>query len=341
MKMLEFTDKGIYCREGGFHIDPWGKVKTALITHAHSDHARVGSDLYIAHHYSVPILRYRLGEINIKAVEYGEVMMINGIKVSFHPAGHVQGSAQINLEYKGEVWVASGDYKLQNDNLNAPFEPIKCHTFITESTFGLPIYKWPDQSQIFNDINAWWKSNAEQGISSVILGYPLGKTQRILKNIDPSIGKVFTHGAVENINKLTRQFAELPHSQKVTAETNKKDFATSLIIAPPSASGSSWLKRFYPYSISIASGWMALRGARRRKAVDRGFALSDHADWNELITAVKETGAGRVYVTHGYTAAFSRYLNEKGYEAYEAKTAYEGELEEINEGTAPEEKEES
>lgn len=335
MKLLEFTDSGIYCAPGRFYIDPWKPVDKAVITHAHSDHARVGSASYLTHHDTIPILRYRLGsDISVQGIGYGEELTLNGVKLSFKPAGHIIGSAQVRVEYKGEVWVFSGDYKLEDDGLSVPFEPVKCHTFISESTFGLPIYKWKPQQEIMNEINEWWLSNIEKGMASVLLGYSLGKAQRILQNIDHSIGPVYTHGAVENVNEVLRgQGIPLKQSQKVTGDIPKSEFRKSLIIAPPSAHASPWLKRFDPYSIAIASGWMRLRGTRRRRAADRGFVLSDHADWDELNTAIKATGAERVYVTHGYTAAFSRWLNENGIEAYEGKTQYEGELAEINEVT--------
>ena len=333
MNLLEFTDSGIYCAPGKFYIDPWKPVDKALITHAHSDHARMGSKSYLAHHDSIPVLKYRLGaDISVQGIGYGEQISLNGVSVSFHPAGHIVGSSQIRVEHKGEVWVFSGDYKLIDDGLSTPFEPVKCHTFISESTFGLPVYKWKSQHEVMSEINDWWRKNSESGIASVLLGYSLGKAQRILQNIDPSIGTVYTHGAVENINELMRQQGmKLNPSTRVTPELSKSAFRNALIIAPPSALASPWLRRFDPYSIGIASGWMRLRGARRRRAADRGFILSDHADWNELNTAIKETGAQKVFVTHGYTAAFARWLNENGIEAYEGKTQYEGELAEINE----------
>jgi putative mRNA 3-end processing factor len=335
MKLLEFTDSGIYCAPGKFYLDPWRPVDKAVITHAHSDHARWGSTDYLAHHDSLPILKYRLGsDISVQGIAYGEQITLNGVKVSFYPAGHIIGSAQVRVEHKGEVWVFSGDYKLGNDGLSVPFEPVKCHTFISESTFGLPIYKWKPQHEIFEGVNEWWRKNAEKGLASVLLGYALGKAQRVLQNVDHSIGPVYTHGAVENINELMRANGiNLKPSRKVTDDIPKADFRKALIIAPPSAMATPWLKRFDPYSIAIASGWMRLRGTRRRRAADRGFVLSDHADWDELNEAVKATGAERVYVTHGYSAAFARWLTENGIEAHEGRTQYEGELAEINEVT--------
>ncbi|MFZ6014521.1 MAG: ligase-associated DNA damage response exonuclease, partial [Bacteroidota bacterium] len=247
-------------------------------------------------------------------------------------------SAQIRVEHQGEVWVFSGDYKLQSDGLSTPFEPVPCHVFITESTFGLPVYKWKPQQEVFDDINAWWRKNKDEGKTSVIAGYTLGKSQRILKNIDPSIGKVFAHGAVHVINEVLRaQGLLFPEAARITSDTPKNDLTGSLVICPPSAVGSPWMKRFFPYSLGVASGWMKLRGTRRRRGADRGFVLSDHADWTELNTAIHETGAQKVYVTHGYAEIFSQWLNGRGIEAHEVKTQFEGELGEMAESTTIEE----
>jgi putative mRNA 3-end processing factor len=289
-------------------------------------------DHYICHNESKEVLKYRLGnDISISTEAYGKPFNIKGVNLSFHPAGHIIGSAQIKVEYKGEIWVASGDYKIENDGISPAFEPIKCHTFISESTFGLPIFKWKPQAEIFSEINKWWEANKEHRKASVLIGYSLGKAQRLLQNIDHSIGPVYAHGAVQNMNDLFRKhYPSLPLSTRVSSNMPKSTFRGALILAPSSAIASPWLNRFEPYSLGIASGWMALRGARRRKAADQGFALSDHADWNDLNIAIKETGAERVYVTHGYTATFARWLREQGLEAHEAKTEYEGELAEIN-----------
>ncbi|MDQ3020558.1 MAG: ligase-associated DNA damage response exonuclease [Bacteroidota bacterium] len=326
-KLLEFTKKGIYCRQANVFIDPWSPVDRAVITHAHSDHARYGSKYYLAHKKSVPIMKYRLGnDIYAEGIEYGIKTEINEVIISLHPAGHVPGSAQVRLEYMGEVAVVSGDYKLESDGLTEAFEPVKCNTFVTESTFGLPVYKWKAQEEIFNDINNWWKRNKENGKTSVICGYSLGKAQRILFNIDKTIGKIFGHGAVTMINEIMiNEGINLPAVERVTTLTSKKDFAGSLIIAPPSAIGSSWLKKFYPYSLGYASGWMNVRGAKRRQALDIGFALSDHADWDGLNKAIKETEAEKIYVTHGYTSVFVKWLREIGYDAYELETKFVGE----------------
>lgn len=331
--IVEFTKAGLYCPQADVYIDPWQPVDKAIITHAHSDHAREGHKYYLSHVHSASILKTRLGEeINLETIPYQKQLHINGVKISLHPAGHIYGSAQIRLEYKGEVWVVSGDYKLENDLISEPFEPVPCDVFVTESTFGLPIYKWKPQKEIFDEINLWWKQNQEQGKTSIIFGYSLGKAQRIIRNIDHNIGPVLVHGAIYNCNEaLIKDGALIPSLEKTGQETEKHFYNKSLIIAPPSALGSPWMKKFYPYRTAITSGWMNLRGAKRRRAIDRGFILSDHADWPGLLSAIEAVGAEKIYVTHGYTAAFSRFLNEKGYWSAEVQTQFEGELSEIKE----------
>jgi putative mRNA 3-end processing factor len=334
MALLEFTDKGIFCPQANVFLDPWKPVKHALITHGHSDHARWGNEHYLCTTAAAPVIRYRLPGSSVETVDYGIPLSINGVEFSFHPAGHIPGSAQIRVEYQGEIWVFSGDYKVQNDNLSEPFVPLKCHTFITESTFGLPIYNWQNQADVFNDINGWWRKNQDEGKVSVIAGYTLGKSQRILRNVDPSIGKILVHGAVDSVNDVLRgQGVMLPQTYRVTKESSKKDYEGALVVCPPSAVGSPWIRRFLPYSLGIASGWMRLRGARRRRGADRGFVLSDHADWRDLNMTIRETGAEKIFVTHGYTEIFAQWLTENGYEASEVKTQYEGELGEMVESS--------
>jgi putative mRNA 3-end processing factor len=323
MALIEFTSKGLYCPPGGFYIDPWKPVDKALITHAHGDHARFGSKSYLSHHHTKPLLRARLGEGNYESVEWGETINMNGVKVSFHPAGHMIGSSQVRLEYNGEVWVFSGDYKTENDGLSGAFEPIRCDTFITESTFGLPIYKWKPQAEIFSNIKSWVLKNKEQGKASIMLAYSLGKAQRILQPLSEVTDIIYAHGAVYNMHMaLLNAGWELPPLERITYETPKEQLKNAVIIAPPSAENSAWMKRFSPFAIGYCSGWMQVRGNVRRKNVDGGFVISDHADWDGLLQAVKATGASKVFVTHGYQAAFSRYLNEIGIESAEVKTEY-------------------
>jgi putative mRNA 3-end processing factor len=323
--LLIVNDKGIFCEAADVYIDPWRAVDKALITHAHSDHARYGHRHYLAHKTNQAVLKLRLGNIRLQPLEYNEVVTINGVKFSFHPAGHIPGSAQIRVEHKGEVWVVSGDYKFGDDGISVPFEPVRCHTFISESTFGLPVYHWQNQQLIFEKINQWWKQNADENRCSVIFGYSLGKAQRILQGLDESIGKIFTHGAIENTNKaLIAAGIELKKTEQVSTHSNKEEFKNAIVIAPPSAAESPWMKKFGDYASAFCSGWMQVRGNRRRNSMDTGFVLSDHADWESLNIAVESSGAERVFITHGFSDVFARYLCEKGYDARVLKTLYEG-----------------
>ncbi len=324
--LLSFTDRGIYCEQGNFYIDPWRPVGQAIITHAHADHARPGNAHYLAHHQSEEILRLRLGHsIKLRTVAYGEPLFMNGVEVSLHPAGHILGSAQIRVAHRGEVWVVSGDYKLENDGICTPFAPVNCHHFVTESTFGMPIYHWKPQAEIFTQINQWWYKNREEGKTSVLLAYALGKAQRLLSGLDPSLGEVYAHGAVRNVSDAMQTHWQCPFPLlKPDRKSKRGQYTGALVIAPPSALGSSWLRKFQPYVTGFASGWMNIRGQKRRRAVDQGFVISDHADWNGLQKAIAATEAEHIWVTHGYTDAFSRYLTEKGYDAKPVVTEYEG-----------------
>ena len=315
--------EGLYCPAGDFYIDPWRPVDRAVITHAHADHARSGHGHYLAHTDAQGVMRARLGAINLQALPYGEVVEHSGVRISLHPAGHVLGSAQVRLEYQGQVWVASGDYKVAPDATCAPFEPVRCHTFITESTFGLPIYRWEDDAVVFAQINAWWAANAALGKASVLCCYSFGKAQRILSGVDASIGPIITHGAVEPLNRAYRDAGvALPATRTVSEVTDPQDFKRCLVLCPPSATGTPWIKRFEPYSDAFASGWMLLRGARRRGGYDRGFVLSDHADWPGLHRAIGATGAQRVIVTHGSIPVMVRYLQSQGLQAGSFDTEY-------------------
>ena len=327
MNLIEFTDKGLYVPQADAYIDPWKPVQKAFITHGHSDHSRYGMKHYIATNSAVPVIKQRLGRHNdIKGVQYGETVSVNGVKFSFHPAGHIVGSAQIRVEYKGEVWVASGDYKIEDDGISEPFQSVKCDTYITESTFGLPVFKWQSQAEVMAEINDWWRENAALGRVSILAVYSLGKAQRVINNVDHSIGKIYTHGAVENVNEVIRaQGVHLAETHRVVQGQQFKEHAGSLVLAPPSAIDSSWSKKFKDYSSGIASGWMAFRGTRRRRSADRGFVLSDHADWDGLLSAIGNTGAERVFVTHGYTDIFCKYLSSVGYDAGIVSTEYTGE----------------
>ncbi len=321
--MVVVRKEGLYCVPGGFYIDPWRPVERAVITHAHGDHARVGHGHYLSAAGGVGILRSRLGQIHIDGLEYGQTLVHNGVAISLHPAGHVLGSAQVRMEHRGEVWVASGDYKVEPDATCVPFEPVRCDTFITESTFGLPIYRWQPQRRTYDDINAWWAGNAAAGRTSVLFCYSFGKAQRVLSGLDPAIGPIVCHGAAQALNQVYREGGvALPPTVIVGELADKAALKRAIVIAPPSAAGSPWMKRFGDYSDAFASGWMLLRGARRRRGVDRGFVLSDHADWPGLMQAIRATEAPRVIVTHGSIPIMVRWLQQNGLEAGAFDTEY-------------------
>ena len=323
MSLIESTEKGLYCAQGQFYIDPWQPVDKAVITHAHSDHARPGSTSYLCHRLTLPLLELRLGPNVYQAVEWGEPVYLNGVRVSLHPAGHIIGSSQVRVEYRGEVWVASGDYKTENDGLSGAFEAVPCHTFITESTFGLPIYNWKPQSQLFAGMQEWVELNAARDRASVLIAYSLGKAQRVLTGLSSLTGPVYLHGAVWNVHQaLLRAGVPLPPVERVMPDMPKGLFRGKLVVAPPGAEGSPWMRRFGEYALGICSGWMQVRGNVRRRNADAGFVISDHADWKGLLDAIAATGAQKLLVTHGFQATLARYLSEKGLEAAEVRTEY-------------------
>jgi putative mRNA 3-end processing factor len=335
--ILKLTDCGLYCPAGGFHIDPWKPVERAIITHAHSDHARWGMERYLCSEEGYRVLRLRLDpDASIETVRYGESIRIGSANVSLHPAGHILGSSQIRVEVDGQVAVVSGDYKTEPDTTCTPFEPLKCHLFVTESTFGLPIYRWEPEGVVAAQINGWWRSNQEAGKCSLLLGYALGKCQRALANLDPSIGPIFLHGAVDRMTSAYRETGiELPETSVVPEAVKGFDWSTAMVLAPPAAHGTTWVRRFGEVSTAFMSGWMAIRGTRRRQAVDRGFVLSDHVDWPSLISVIGETDAEEVWVTHGYASVVVRYLEEHGLKASVVPTSWEGEGAADTEDTTP------
>jgi putative mRNA 3-end processing factor len=317
--LIEVSPFGLYCRAADVYLDPWRPVKRALITHAHSDHARPGSAKYLTHRQSVPLLHARLGTSaeQVEGVEYGEAVTINGVRFSFHPAGHVPGSSQIAVARAGERWVFSGDYKLEDDGVSAPFEPVRCDVLISECTFGLPVYSWRPQDEVFAEVHRWWQERRDAGESAVVCAYSLGKAQRLLQHLRRDLGKIVLHTSVWRMCELLG--IDLSGCERATTETRERGV---LVIAPPSVQGTPWLKRFAPYSVGLLSGWMSIRGIRRRRGIQKGFVLSDHADFAGLNQAVRATGASRVLLTHGYTAQFAKWLVSCGIDADELGTSY-------------------
>lgn len=316
MELIVLRPEGLYCPPGGFHIDPWRPVERAVVTHAHADHAHRGSDHYLATDASQAVLRVRLGDVRLQTLAYGTRLAQGNVTLSLHPAGHVLGSAQVRVEHRGEAWVVSGDYKLQADPTCAAFEPIRCDTFITESTFGLPIYRWRAPETVVGDIAEWWRRNADARRTSVLFCYAFGKAQRIAAGLQAAgaldIGPLACHGAMTSLNAAYRASGiALPAVQHAT-DVDRDTLRHALVLAPPSAAATPWLRRFGDFSDGFASGWMQVRGARRHRSVDRGFALSDHADWPGLNAAIDATGASRVIVTHGQVPVMVRWLAERG-----------------------------
>lgn len=322
MDLVVARPQGLYCPAGDFYIDPWRPVDRAVITHAHADHARSGHRHYLAASSGAAILRARLGSISLQTLEYGEQIDHHGVQLSLHPAGHVLGSAQVRLAYRGQVWVISGDYKLDADPTCQAFEPVRCDTFVTESTFGLPVYRWPDPAQVMQQINEWWQNNVRQQQASVLYAYSLGKGQRILAGLARDVGPIVAHGSLAAINQVYRDSGVAMPPTCTADDLDAQSLRSALVLAPPAVAGSAWLKRFGAMRDAMASGWMHVRGARRRRGVDRGFVMSDHADWPSLLRAIAATQAQRVIVTHGSTAVLIRWLREQGLDAQRFVTEY-------------------
>jgi putative mRNA 3-end processing factor len=322
--LVTVTENGLYCPPGDFYIDPWRPVETAVITHAHGDHLRHGSTKYWLAEPGVAIARHRLGiDYHPDPLKYGERMHLGATTISLHPAGHILGSAQLRIEHEGQVWVVSGDYKRQPDPTCDPFEPQPCDVFISEATFALPIYQWQPTAQVVEEIFRWWQANRERGLASVLFCYALGKAQRVLAELRSFTDEaVYLHGAVGTLTDVyRRQGVEMLPTLSATAD-RKTDYRGALIIAPPSAAGTPWMRRFGDHSSGFCSGWMRVRGNRRRRGYDRGFVLSDHVDWPGLIDTCKATGARKILLTHGYSDALARYLTEQGVDAGALQTAY-------------------
>jgi putative mRNA 3-end processing factor len=325
------TESGLYCPEGDFHVDPWKPVPRAVITHAHSDHAVFGCGSYLCAGRGSEVLRLRVGaSADVQGAAFGQATAVGRARVSLHPAGHVLGSAQVRVEAPGHpVWVVSGDYKTEPDATCDAFEPVRCGVFLTESTFGLPIYRWPPVPIVAEQINAWWRSSAAEGVTTVVLAYSLGKAQRVLSLLDPSIGPIGLHGAPMRFDAAYRDAGiNLPPVVHASHEHARLLKGGGLIIAPPAAAGSTWIRKFAGkggLATGQVSGWMRVRGRRRWRASDRGFVLSDHADWDGLNRAIDATGAARVGVTHGYSGPLARWLRERGLESFVVPTRWEGE----------------
>lgn len=323
-ELITVTPKGLYCAAGDFHIDPWQPVERAVITHAHGDHLRSGSRNYYLAAPGAGLARLRLpNEASIHPLEYGQPMSFGSVRVCLHPAGHVLGSAQVRVEGTHGVWVVSGDYKRDPDPTCAPFETVPCDVFISEATFALPAYRWAPTPTVAREILGWWEHNRSRGLASVLFAYALGKAQRVLAELAALTDEtVFLHGAVATLTDVYRAQGISMLKTSPATVTGVANYAGALILAPPSAAGSPWMRRFGNHRTGFCSGWMRIRGDRRRRGYDRGFVLSDHADWPSLLRTCRESGARRILLTHGYTDALCRYLQEQGVDAAALRTEY-------------------
>lgn len=330
--LLACTRQGLYCPAGDFYIDPWDRVDRAVLTHAHSDHARWGCKKYLAAKSCESLLRVRLGNnIDLLSVDYREKLRIKDAFVSLHPAGHILGSTQVRIEVDGKVALITGDYKLQPDPTCDPWEAVECDLMVTESTFGLPVFRWPKTQDVIEQLVGWWQENQRQGRTSLILAYSVGKAQRILAevlaNCGPEVAKdIAVHGAMLGPNRAYRSAGvQLPELPSAASLSSSHDWSRSLVIGPPSSQSTGWVKRFADPSFAMASGWMAIRASRRRRNVDRGFVLSDHVDWPDLLTAIDACNPKQVWVTHGFSEVVSRYLTQRGISARVLQTHFAGE----------------
>ena len=326
--MLIETAQGLYCPDGDFYIDPWAPVSRALITHAHGDHARFGSAAYLCSEPCLPLLRRRFGtEAAIEPIRYGQSLTLGSTRVSFHPAGHILGSAQIRIEGAGGVWVVSGDYKVAPDPTCAAFEPVPCDTFITESTFALPIYRWDPVDVVIAEMLSWWDLNRERGLTSVLFCYTIGKAQRVLAELARVTDRpVLVHGMMRPMIDVYQaaDITMLP-IETLIDRPRGASLAGELVLAPLSARGTPWMRRLGDLSDALTSGLMRVRGVRRQRAYDRGFVLSDHADWPALLDTITATGAARVIATHGHAGPLARFLREQGLDSSVMRTAWEDE----------------
>ena len=330
-ELLIPTSEGLWCAAGGFHVDPWRPVPLAVVTHAHADHATPGCERYLASHWTLEVMRARFDRnLEGEVLDWGKPHPLGDTEISLHPAGHVLGSSQVRISRADETWCVTGDFKCAPDPTCEPFECLPCDTLLTESTFALPIYRWPDSSEVFEEINRWWRENAARGRTTVLLAYAFGKAQRVLAGLDPDLGPIGIHAALAGPTEVYRQAGRpLPPTLTANRDSAEELSGRGLIVCPPSASGTSWIRRFAGpggLRLGFVSGWMHVRGRRRWQSVDRGFVISDHADWYDILETIRRSGARRVGVTHGRTEALARYVREVlGLESFVVPTRFVGE----------------
>ncbi|MEL6610892.1 MAG: ligase-associated DNA damage response exonuclease [Bacteroidota bacterium] len=328
MRDILFDDgRGLYCPAADVHIDPWKPVSRAVVTHAHSDHLTRGCGAYLVSHRSRHVTAARLEDgASVQTLPFGRALNVGGATISLHPASHILGSSQVRVSVGGERWVVTGDFKVARDATTEPFELVPCDTLITESTFALPVYRWEDDAVTSRYMLEWWAHCQHAGRVPVLFAYALGKAQRVLSLLDPPLGPIFVHGA---IHRLCAAYAatgvRLPAVQHASLfDKSNPEHRRGIVLGTPGMRTSPWLRRFGPVSTAFASGWMRARGRRRARSLDRGFVLSDHADWDGLTNTIRASGARRVLVTHGYVDVLTRWARERGLDAAPLRAPYAG-----------------
>lgn len=321
-QLLRETERGLWCEPGGFFIDPMRPAERALVTHGHADHARAGHDRVLATPETLAIMAARYGEAftpDPVPVAYGERLKIGEVDVSFHPAGHVLGSAQVRLEWKGLVIGVSGDYKRRRDPTCAPFEVFPAHVYVTEATFALPVFRHPDDGEEIAKLLTSLQQNPDR--THLVGAYALGKAQRLICLLREGgyDAPIHIHGAMEQLCALYEDHGvDLGPLAKATlkdGEGTKQDFAGKIVIGPPSSFQTAWARRFSDPVISFASGWMQVRARARQRGVELPLILSDHADWDELTQTIRDIDPEEVWITHGRDDALARWAELEGYKA--------------------------
>ena len=306
---------GLYCEAGDFWIDPLQPVGRAIVTHAHADHARAGSGDYHTASDNLPILAARIGEgAPHHGHEWGRPFELGDTRVTLFPAGHIFGSSWVRIESDAGTWGVSGDFKRAADPTCPPFHPEPVDVWLTECTFGLPVYRWPAPEQVIDEILQWWRDCRKANRPAVLFCYALGKAQCILAELAGRTDEaVWLHGAMRPLVDAYREAGVAMLPTRLVSEAEKAEkFAGQLVLAPPSAAGSTWMRRFPGHSAGFVSGWMRIRGNRRRRGYDRGFVMSDHADWPALVDTVADMKASRVITIHGNGEALAGYLGARG-----------------------------
>jgi putative mRNA 3-end processing factor len=336
-KLLCPKPAGLYCEPGGFYIDPVQPVERAVITHGHADHARAGHGRVLATPETLAIMAERYGKDfagSIQASAYGETHRIGEVEVRLVPAGHVLGSAQAVVEHKGLRMVVSGDYKRRRDPTCPPFEVTPCDVFISEATFGLPVFRHPDDA---GEVARLIRSTRQFPERTHLVGaYALGKAQRVIRLLREGgwDRTIYVHGAMDRLNRLYEAHGvDLGALAPATALDPQNKLPGEIVIAPPSAIADRWARRFADPLPVFASGWMSVRARARQRGVELPLVISDHADWDELTRTIEEVAPGELWITHGREEGLLRWAELKGVKARAlALVGYEDEDEESDDG---------